>query len=145
MKNRKLFIIVIILVVLTVLLAVTYLSGREQIAENTVLLTVGGKNQTVSLDNLSYQSISGVRVNGKGEEIPVSGQGVSLSDLLAQCGVTKYETVTVVSDDSYSAQVHADEAENANFLLEEGTLRLIVFGDSNSKRSVSNIKQITIE
>ena len=51
----------------------------------------------------------------------------------------------MVSDDSYSAEVHADEAENAHFLLEEGTLRLIVFGDSNSKRSVSDVKQIIVE
>ena len=145
MKNRKLIAAAALLLMLVLLFSWLHLSSREQVAEQCVQLVVDGKSDERNLSAFRYEQISGVRINGKGEEIPVSGQGISLPDLLKQCGVSTYQCVCVVSDDSYSAEVHADEAENAHFLLEEGTLRLIVFGDSNSKRSVSDVKQIIVE
>lgn len=144
MKNRKIYLIALVLVVLVSVLAVVHLSGREQVAENTVQLTADGKTYEISLSDLNCEPVSGVRVNGKGEEIPVEGQGIALSLLLEQYNVDDYRTVTVISDDSYSTEVAVEETENACFLLEEGQLRLIVFGDSNSKRSVSNVKQIVV-
>ena len=142
MKNRKLIILTIVLLILAAALAVLHLSSRETVAENSVQLSADGKIHEISLSDLSLTAISGVRVNGKGEQIPVDGKGISLTDLLRKYNVNAYSKVTVVSDDSYSAEVSADEAENANFLVEDGQLRLVVFGDSNSKRSVSNVKQI---
>ena len=142
MKNRKLIILTIVLLILAAAFAVLHLSSRETVAENSVQLSADGKIHEISLSDLSLTAISGVRVNGKGEQIPVDGMGLSLTDLLKKYNVSAYSKVTVVSDDSYSAEVSADEAENANFLVEDGQLRLVVFGDSDSKRSVSNVKQI---
>ena len=142
MKNRKLIILTIDLLILAAAFAVLHLSSRETVAENSVQLSADGKIHEISLSDLSLTAISGVRVNGKGEQIPVDGKGISLTDLLRKYNVSAYSKVTVVSDDSYSAEVSADEAENANFLVEDGQLRLVVFGDSDSKRSVSNVKQI---
>ena len=142
MKNRKLIILTFVLLILAAAFAVLHLSSRETVAENSVQLSADGKIHEISLSDLSLTAISGVRVNGKGEQIPVDGMGISLTDLLKKYNVSAYSKVTVVSDDSYSAEVSADEAENANFLVEDGQLRLVVFGDSDSKRSVSNVKQI---
>lgn len=142
MKNRKLIILTIVLLILAAAFAVLHLRSRETVAENSVQLSADGKIHEISLSDLSLTAISGVRVNGKGEQIPVDGKGISLIDLLKKYNVSAYSKVTVVSDDSYSAEIAADEAENANFLVEDGQLRLVVFGDSNSKRSVSNVKQI---
>ena len=61
----------------------------------------------------------------------------------------EYEKVTVVSDDSYSAEVLKEEVEEGTraFLIlgDENELRLVVFGDTNSKRSVSNVAQVVVE
>lgn len=145
MKNRKIYLTAVVLVVLVVVFAAVYLSGREQIAKNAVQLTANGKTHEIILSDLDCEPVSGVRVNGKGEEIPVEGQGIALKLLLEQYGVDAYSTVRVIADDSYSAEVAFEEAENACLLLEEDQLRLIVFGDSNSKRSVSNVKEIIAE
>lgn len=59
-----------------------------------------------------------------------------------------YTNVTVISDDSYSADLSAEEiAEEgtACLLLDAGYLRLVISGDSNSKRSVSNVIQVIAE
>lgn len=144
MKNRKLYLITLVLVVLVSVFAVVHLSGRDQIAENTVQLTANGETHEISLSGLNCEPVSGVRINGKGEEISVEGQGIALPLLLEQYNVDDYSTVTVISDDSYSAEIAVEEAENACFMLEENQLRLIVFGDSNSKRSVSNVKKIVV-
>ncbi len=145
MKNRKLRYLALVLVLLAAIFAVLHLSSREQVAEQTVQLQVNGKIHEISLSDLSYEPVSGIRVNGKGEQIPVEGEGIPLPKLLKQYNVETYSSVTVVSDDSYTAKIAAEEAENAHFLLEDEQIRLIVFGDSDSKRSVSNVKQIIAE
>ena len=109
------------------------------------------RDQSISLDisKFDYQQVSGIRMNGKGEEIPVEGLGVAIKDVLTQAKVNEYELVRVISDDSYSAEISAEEVADSTkaFLLldEENELRLVVFGDTNSKRSVSNVVQIVVE
>ena len=74
--------------------------------------------------------------------------GILLRKLLEEKNIEEYSQVTVVSDDSYSAKIAAEEIkeeEKAYLLLQEEELRLVVFGDENSKRSVSNVKQIVVE
>mgnify|MGYP003426612568 FL=1 len=145
MKNRKLLSITVILCILVAFFAFFHLNSRERISAQCVQLTADNKNYEITLSDLSYEHVSGVRINGKGEEIPVEGQGIALSDLLKQYNVTDFGKITVISDDSYSAKVSADEVDKAFFLLEETELRLLVFGDKDSKRSVSNVKQIIAE
>ena len=74
-------------------------------------------------------------------------QGISLKNLLITEGIEEYTEIQVTADDSYSAVLEKNELEekdNAYLILQEESLRLIVFGDSNSKRSVSNVAQIVV-
>ena len=145
MKNRKLILAFVLLAAALIVAAVLHLSSRQVIGEGCIELIVGDSSQVVSLDDMSYEVVSGIRINGKGEEIPVEGMGFCLADWMNELAVTGHQKITVISDDSYSADIDAAESENAYFLREEQQLRLVVFGDKDSKRSVSNIKQIIVQ
>lgn len=146
--SKKALALILVLVVLTGIAAYFHLSTREEVIAGTVQVTVDGHAQTVKLADLAYEPVSGVRVNGKGETISVEGRGILVKDLLASTKIASYSKVTVVSDDSYTADLTAEEvAESgkAYLLLEQPYLRLVVFGDQNSKRSVSNVVHIIVE
>lgn len=149
MKKYRVKIFAVFLAMLAVAAAVFYFEQREEIMEGSLKVTTGTK--TVMLDSSKFQrsQVSGVRVNGKGEEIPVNGPGIAVKDVLALAQVTDYTLVKVISDDAYSAEISAEEVEDGTkaFLLfdEENELRLVVFGDTNSKRSVSDVVQIAVE
>ena len=148
MNTRKIIIFIGILIALTLLAAVLHLTTREEVPEHAVKVTTSEKETLLDIMSLDYATVTGIRVNGKGEEIPVEEEGISMKELLEVMGITEYATVTVLSDDSYSAKVTREEileADKVFLLLEDTTLRLIVFGDSNSKRSVSNVVQIQVE
>lgn len=148
MQSRKIVIFIGVLVLLTVLAAVIHLSTREQIPEHSIQVTQGDKKRIVDITELDYEVVSGVRVNGKGEEIPVEGDGIALHKLLLELGITEFSKVTVVADDSYRAELLVEEVKEENrayLMLEDNTLRLIVFKDENSKRSVSDVVKICVE
>lgn len=148
MKSKKVVLFIGVLVLLTVLAAVVHLSIREQVPEHSVLVTTSEKEYLVDIKTLDYEPVSGVRMNGKGEEIPVEGDGIAASKLLSHLDITEFSKITIIADDSYSAEVTADEIKEKGkvfFLLEEDTLRLVVFGDKNSKRSISNVVEIQVE
>lgn len=138
-----------VLLLLTVIAAAVHLKTRDTADEGTLLVTIGGTEKRLELSALSYLPVTGVRVNGKGEEIAVDAPGISLKDVVRMVADAEYETVTVISDDSYQAELSFSEVENGNtaFLVtdDEKSLRLVVFGDSNSKRSVSNVVQIFVK
>lgn len=148
MKKYKVPAFILVLVLITGIAAWFHLSTREEVAQGTLQVTVDGQAHTVELDDLDYEQVSGVRVNGKGESIPVEGPGILLKDLLAEAQVTSYSKVTVVADDAYSAELTAEEVDadgKAYLLLQEEELRLVVFGDENSKRSITHVVQIIVE
>ena len=148
MKSHKALAIILVLALLTGAAAWFHLSSREEVTEGTVRIMVNGSAQTVKLADLNYEPVSGVRVNGKGESIPVEGEGISVKDLLETQKIVSCTKVTVISDDTYSAELMAEEiAEDgkAYLLLDDAYLRLVVFGDHNSKRSVSKVVQIIVE
>ena len=148
MKSHKALAIILVLALLTGAAAWFHLSSREEVTEGTVRIMVNGSAQTVKLADLNYEPVSGVRVNGKGESIPVEGEGISVKDLLETQKIASCTKVTVISDDTYSAELTAEEiAEDgkAYLLLDDAYLRLVVFGDHNSKRSVSKVVQIIVE
>ena len=72
-----------------------------------------------------------------------------MNNLLALYEIDEYDEISVVADDSYSASLTREEVEEDGkvYLLaqEEEELRLIVFGDENSKRNVSNVVQIVVK
>ena len=148
MKKSKVVFLIFLLVVLTGVLAAVHLTTRDKVGENEVQLTYQDKTYSVEYKKLDLEQVTGTRVNGKGEEKKVEAAGILLRKLLEEKNIEEYSQVTVVSDDSYSAKIAAEEIkeeEKAYLLLQEEELRLVVFGDENSKRSVSNVKQIVVE
>lgn len=149
MKKNRLFIIAFILVIITAVAAVAHLTKREEVAKGQLKVSIHGEEQTIHLNELTYEKLNGIRVNGKGEEIPVEGDGIQMKDLLETFHVDTFEKVQILADDSYVAQVNEEEVGEDNkvclFLQEEGGIRLVVFGDENSKRSVSDVVQIIVE
>jgi hypothetical protein len=70
--------------------------------------------------------------------------------VLAAAGVDSQavQNVEALADDEYSAQLTGDEIrEPAKVYLakeEDGSMKLIVFGDSNMKRNVRNIVKLVV-
>ena len=147
MRNRKLTIIIIgVLLILTAILSVVHLTTREQGAESAVQVMYRGKNVAIALDELKpLAAVRGTIVDGKGQTSEIDATGILVSDVLALAGVSAENTVTVTADDEYSVTVTADETEEAWLIIEEDSLRLIVFGDPNSKRNVRNVVRLTVE
>ena len=148
MKKSKVVFLILLLVALTGVLAAVHLTTRDKVGENEVQLTYQDKTYSVEYKKLDLEQVTGTRVNGKGEEKKVEAPGILLRKLLEEKDIEEYSQVTVVSDDSYSAKIAVEEIkeeEKAYLLLQEEELRLVVFGDENSKRSVSNVKQIIVE
>ena len=148
MKSRKVIIFIGILLLLTAFAAVIHLSTRENIPKHTIQVTKGEDVYTVDIMELEYETVSGVRRNGKGEEIPIKGDAIAMRTLREHLKITDFSTVTIVADDSYNANVTKEEIEKKDkvyLFLEEDTLRLVVFEDENSKRSVSHVVQICVE
>ena len=148
MKSNKIKILSVILVVFMIIFAVMHLNSREEVPENALQISAGDQTYLVDISKLEYEQVTGTRVNGKGEEISVEGQGILLKDILEQEKISDFYKVTVVADDSYQVDLTAEEINEDGkvyFLYEEEELRLIVFGDENSKRSVSNVVQIMVE
>ena len=148
MKKSKVVFLILLLVALTGVLAAVHLTTRDKVGEHEVQLIYQDKTYSVEYKKLDLEQVTGTRVNGKGEEKKVEASGILLRKLLEEKNIEEYSQVTVVSDDSYSAKIAAEEIkeeEKAYLLLQEEELRLVVFGDENSKRSVSNVKQIVVE
>ena len=126
-----------------------HLNTREQSVDGEIKVNVFGKEMNLRLKDLSYETLSGIRVNGKGEEIPIEGKGIKMTHLLKTLEVKTFDTIQLMADNSYKAEISSedllDEGNVCLFLQEEGGLRLVVFGDKNSKRSVSDVVQIIIQ
>lgn len=141
---------ILILVLVTATAAAFYLTTRTAVPEGALRVEFAdGKAAELSLEELELVSVQGTVVNGKGEERTINAQGILLSDVLREAGVTEYSMVTVTADDEYSARVMAEEiAEPGKVYLirqEEGSMQLIVFGDENSKRNVSNVVRLSVQ
>ena len=152
MKTNKVKVLVLVLAVLVAVAAVLHLNTRKAVAEGSLSVTVKGTETTLDISKFAYEQVTGTRMNGKGETIQVDAQGVALKQVLAMAKASDYETVTIYSEDSYNAVVTAEEVEDGTkaFLIveeddDENELRLVVFGDTNSKRSVSDVAQIVVE
>ncbi len=135
--KKKITIGIIILVILTAIFAIIHLTTRTPDIEGSVLVN----GAEVKLSDLDYENVTGSVKNGKGEVKEIDADGIKLADILSD----DYDTVKVTASDEYSATVSADEIDNAYLILEDGTLRLIVFGDENSKRDVKNVVRIDTE
>ncbi|MCR5631974.1 MAG: hypothetical protein K6F60_00635, partial [Eubacterium sp.] len=101
-----------------------------------------GEEKVVDIDKLDLVSFSGTAVNGKGEQKDIEAEGIRLEDVIDS---SDYSEVTVTSDDAYSADVKKEEMGEAWLEIEEGSARLYVFSDTNSKRNVKNVVRIEVK
>lgn len=149
MKKSNLVKIVVFLVLVTVAVAAVHLTIRAGVPEGVLHVERGGQVTELPLDQLELVPVRGTVVNGKGEERTVSAQGILLSDVLRKLDINECSSVTVVADDEYSAQVTWEELTQSDkvYLIqqEEGGMQLIVFGDSNSKRNVSDAVRLSVQ
>lgn len=152
MKKNLTFKIVIILVLAAAAFAAIHLSTRQVEEAGAIRVSFGGKTVALSLSQLPLQDVSGTAVNGKGEEKSIEGLGTPLSQVLTQAGVdlSAIQQVTVAAADEFSAALTAQEvaAEDKAYLLqEEGEERprLVVFGDTDSKRRVKDVARIEVK
>lgn len=149
MKNKKIVIgIIVCLLLVTAIFTIVHLSTRDAAVENAITVEIDGASKAVELGKLSTGPVEGTVVNGKGEEKTISGNGILLKDLIATVSDSQVSNVTVTADDEYSADVSGDEvSEDAKvyILIENGQANMVVFGDQNSKRNVTNVVKIMVE
>ena len=149
MKKSKLTVIIIgILVVLTAVLAVVHLTTRQQEQEGALQVVCGGKTVAIAIEDLKpVAQVDGTVTNNAGEEKKISGPGILVSDVLKLAGV-EGGAVKVASADEYVVTLTAAEVAEegkAWLMIEEDSLRLIVFGDQGAKRNVKNVVRLTVE
>lgn len=150
-KNSLTLMIVIALVLLTGIFAVLHLSTRPKVSEGNLLVKLNGQSVTLDINTLSLTDVKGELVNGKGERRTVDAKGIALEDVLTAAGadVALMSSVTVTASDEYNAVVLAEEIRDSGkaflVLQEDNQLQLVVFGDENSKRNVTNVVRLMVE
>lgn len=148
-KGEPVKIAIIVLILITAVVAIFYLATRPAVPEDTLRIEKDGQVIELPLTRLEFSPVRGTVVNGKGEERTIDAQGVLLDQILREAGISEFAEVTVTADDAYNAVVTAEEiaAPDRVYLIrqDEGGLRLVVFGDSNSKRAVSDVVSLSIK
>lgn len=150
-KNSKIVIAVVaVLIALTAVLAIVHSATRTEVPDGALLVSCGGENKYVDLNSLDTVPVQGSLINGKGEKSDVNTQGVPLADVIESAGFDPNgaAAVKVTADDEFSAELSGDELneEGKAYLVGEndGSMRLVVFGDSNAKRNVRNVVSVDI-
>lgn len=148
MKNKMRVLLLAALGLLTVVAALYHAATREDVPLGILRVEVLGDTFDVPLDGLKISDVSGSIVNGKGESRSVEATGILLLDILREVGISSFGQVVVCADDEYSAVVFSDEvyADAAVYLLIDGDERpqLVVFGDPDSKRNVTDVIRLVV-
>ena len=138
------------LIALTAVFAIIHSAARTEVPDGALLVSCGGEKKYVDLASLDTVSVRGSLVNGKGEKSDVNTQGVPLADVIENAGFDPNGAVTVkvTADDEFSAELSGDELneDGKAYLVSEddGSMRLVVFGDSNAGRNVRNVVSVEI-
>ena len=138
------------LIALTAVFAIIHSAARTEVPDGALLVSCGGEKKYVDLASLDTVSVRGRVVNGKGEKSDVNTQGVPLADVIENAGFDPNGAVTVkvTADDEFSAELSGDELneDGKAYLVSEddGSMRLVVFGDSNAGRNVRNVVSVEI-
>ena len=143
MKQKKLILIILAaLLLLTAALAILHLNTRDKVPEGAIMVIYNGETSYIEVDKLALTEVSGTVTNGKGEEKTVQAQGVPLFSLLDG----EFQSAAVSAEDEYAATVGIEDVENAYLILsEDGSVRLVVFGDSNAKRDVKQVVKVDFQ
>lgn len=141
MKNKLTLMLIAALFLATILAAAWHLNTRTD--SKHLILDIPGERVTLAVNTLSLSSVQGEIRNARGETRSVDGQGISLADLIAKCDAA-FEKITVVASDEYRAELTAEDLSRAYMLRESDSWQLIVFGDPDSRRCVSNVIQVIV-
>lgn len=151
MKQKKAILLVFLaLALVTAVLAVVHLSTLDKVPEGALMIRYKDQAGYVTLDKLRTAEVTGTIVNSKGVEKEVREQGVRVEDVLKAAGIDPAEAVSVTATaaDEFSAVLTGEEIREAGKAWlardKEGVTKLIVFGDSNSKRNVHNVVSLTV-
>lgn len=138
MGNKRNLIVTAVLLAVTAVTAVIYLSVRSPEVDNCVVID----GQAVPVGFFDRSSVEGQIINGKGQLIHICARGCNLFDIIP----ADREQITVTAADAYRAVLSRNDEANAFLILcDDGSVRLIVFGDGNSKRDVKNVSRIDCE
>lgn len=138
------------LIALTAVFAIIHSAARTEVPDGALLVSCGGEKKYVDLASLDTVSVRGSVVNGKGEKSDVNTQGVPLAEVIENAGFDPNGAVTVkvTADDEFSAELSGDELneDGKAYLVSEddGSMRLVVFGDSNAGRNVRNVVSVEV-
>lgn len=138
------------LIALTAVLAVIHSAARTEVPDGALLVSCGGEKKYVDLNSFNAVPVQGSVINGKGEKSYIDTQGVPLADVIKGAGFdpNNAAAVRVTADDEFSVELSGDELneEGKAYLVGEndGSVRLVVFGDSNAKRNVRNVVSVEI-
>lgn len=149
MKNRRLIAVFAVLALIVILAAAWHLSTRREVPSGSLLVQHDGRDIPVRFSDLSPVRVQGEIVNGKGETLPVDASGVLVSDILKNAGVTEFSALTAIASDEYRALLAAEEILEPDKVWltveEDGSLRLIVFGDPDSQRNVTGVERMEVQ
>lgn len=118
---------------------------RQPVLNGDLQIVYGQNRDDITLSELETVQVIGSRVNGKGQEINVDAVGLSLQTVLKHAKITNFTQTKAIANDGYSAVVLVEELQDAYLIEEDDGLRLVVFGDTDSKRSVTGVVQLVIE
>lgn len=137
----------LLLLTLTAGLALLHSAARPEVPEGAVLVQTSAGDSCLMLDELPTAPVTGEIINGRGECKPIDGEGIALKDVLLAAGAADPGQVTAVAEDEYRAVIQGDELDGGQvYLMIEGSeSRLVVFGDPDSKRSVSRLVRLVVE
>lgn len=144
--KKRILVIVLTCVFLSVIFTLINLLTHPDIPEGVIRIECKNDKYLIKVDEIKTVEVSGQMINGKGEARDITKEGILLSNLISEY-CDDFSKVKVISDDEYYAELSASEIlneEKAYILITETTARLLVFGDKDSKRNVSNVKRIVL-
>lgn len=140
MKQKKFIVFSLaVLLLLTACLTILHFKTRDSVPEGMLMVNASGGTAYVKVDEIPTEPISCTVTNRKGNVKSVNSRGFALFSLADDC----VQAATVTADDAYHAEVGIEDADNAFLIFEEdGSLRLIVIGDSLADRDVKNVVKV---
>jgi len=146
MRNKSVVTGISLLILLTTLLAAVHSATRVSASTGYLHIENGMSVQEISVETLEFSEVKGNVINAKGEQRKIDTLGVLLSEILEKANVTAFSEIKVVADDEYSAIVTKEEVlTEPVYLIQTGdVLQMIVFGDNNSRRNVSNVVRLIV-
>lgn len=150
MNHKKIMLCILaVLLALTAVLAVIWLTSRDSVPEGAVAVDAQGKRMYLQKNALEKERVTGTLMNGKGKETAVDAMGAQLSDVLVSLGIdlADVSAVRVTAQDAFSTEVAAEEiAEPGKVYLTVSAdgITLVVFGDSNARRNVKHAAAIEV-